>query len=34
MSLNAIAKLVNDDDLIKMILMGLQGGVDRGERCY
>jgi hypothetical protein len=31
MSLNAIAKLVNSIDLRKMILMGLQEGVDRGK---
>jgi hypothetical protein len=31
MLLNAIAKIVNRVDLIKMILMGLQGGVDRGK---
>jgi hypothetical protein len=31
MSLNAIPKLVNSNDLGKMILMGLQEGIDRGE---
>jgi hypothetical protein len=31
MSLNAIAKLINSVDLKKMILMGLQGGIDRGK---
>jgi hypothetical protein len=31
MSLNAIAKLVNRNDLRKMILMGLQEGIDRSK---
>jgi hypothetical protein len=31
MPLNAIAKLVNSNDLRKMILMGLHEGIDRGE---
>jgi hypothetical protein len=34
MPLNAIAKLVNRVDLRKMILIGLQEGVDRGKCCY
>jgi hypothetical protein len=31
MSLNAIAKVIKSVDLKKVILMGLQEGVDRGE---
>jgi hypothetical protein len=31
MPLNAIAKVIKSVDLGKVILMGLQGGVDRGE---
>jgi hypothetical protein len=31
MSLNAIAKLVKSVDLGKLILMVLQGGIDRGK---
>jgi hypothetical protein len=34
MSLNAIAKVINSVDLRKVILMGLQGGIDRGERWW